>query len=158
MIIRKLRIKKFFNIGPAPNVIKLFTPCHLSKVFAPGRPFQTSLMFVCKAVAYPSEAAFRCSTLGQAPGQLRFESCKGSSVYLRVKKHTTLLQYGIKYFPYWQTPALVPNIRPGGYPIKLNFSVICTKIFTMYLHCNFFPKSDLIKLFTQKFLCNFVKM
>ncbi len=31
-----------------------------------GMAFQPSLKFVSKAAAYPSEATFRCSTLGQA--------------------------------------------------------------------------------------------
>jgi len=30
----------------------------------PGKPLQPSLMFVGKAGAYPSEAPFKCSTLG----------------------------------------------------------------------------------------------
>jgi hypothetical protein len=33
-------------------------------VFVSGKPFQPSLMFQGKAGAYPSEAPFRCSTLG----------------------------------------------------------------------------------------------
>jgi hypothetical protein len=33
-----------------------------------GKPFQPNLMFAGKARAYPSEAPFRCSTLGQALG------------------------------------------------------------------------------------------
>jgi hypothetical protein len=37
-------------------------------MFVPGRPFQPSLIFVDKAGAYPSEAPFKCSTLGSAPG------------------------------------------------------------------------------------------
>jgi hypothetical protein len=36
-------------------------------VFVPGKLFQPNLMFVAKAVAYLSEAPFRCSTLGQVP-------------------------------------------------------------------------------------------
>jgi hypothetical protein len=32
-------------------------------VFVPGKPFQPDLMFVNKAEAYPSEAAFRCTAL-----------------------------------------------------------------------------------------------
>ncbi len=34
------------------------------KLFVPGKPFQPSLMFAGKARSYPSEALFRCSTLG----------------------------------------------------------------------------------------------
>ncbi len=33
-------------------------------VFVLGKPLQSSLMFAGKAVAYPSEAPFRCYTLG----------------------------------------------------------------------------------------------
>jgi len=33
-------------------------------VFVPGKPFKPSLIFAGKAGAYPSEAPFRCSTLG----------------------------------------------------------------------------------------------
>jgi hypothetical protein len=33
-------------------------------VFAPGMPFQPSLMFAGKARAYLSEVAYRCFTLG----------------------------------------------------------------------------------------------
>jgi hypothetical protein len=50
------------------NVIKPFKAviCHCSdliNVFAPGKPFQPSLIFAAKARAYPSEAPLRCSTL-----------------------------------------------------------------------------------------------
>jgi hypothetical protein len=38
------------------------------RVFVPGKPFQTSLMFVGKARTYPTEEPFRCSTPGWAPG------------------------------------------------------------------------------------------
>jgi hypothetical protein len=40
-------------------------------MFVLGKPFQLSLIFACKAKAYPSEAPFRCSTLGLAPGLTR---------------------------------------------------------------------------------------
>jgi hypothetical protein len=45
------------------DVIKLFTGVsntfpELAKVFVPGKPFQTSLMFAGKFRAYPSEAPF----------------------------------------------------------------------------------------------------
>ncbi len=40
----------------------------ISRVLVHGKPFQPSLMFAGKARAYPSEAPFRCSTLGQARG------------------------------------------------------------------------------------------
>jgi len=39
-----------------------------SRVFVPGKPFQPSPMFSGMGGAYLSEAPFRCSTLGQAPG------------------------------------------------------------------------------------------
>jgi hypothetical protein len=35
-----------------------------ARVFAPGKPFQPGLMFSGKAIAYPSEAPFRCNTKG----------------------------------------------------------------------------------------------
>ncbi len=38
-----------------------------ARVFVLGRPFQPSHMSASKAAAYPSEATFRCSTLGLAP-------------------------------------------------------------------------------------------
>ncbi len=37
-------------------------------MFVPGKPFQSSLMFLGEAGAYPSKVPFRCSTLGLAPG------------------------------------------------------------------------------------------
>jgi len=37
-------------------------------MFVPGKHFQPSVIFASKARAYPSEALFRCTTLGQAPG------------------------------------------------------------------------------------------
>jgi hypothetical protein len=36
----------------------------ISLRFVPGKPFQPGLGFARKARAYPSEAPFRCSTLG----------------------------------------------------------------------------------------------
>jgi hypothetical protein len=39
----------------------------------PGMLFQPSLMFVGKAVAYPSEASFRCSTLGHSTIRLKIK-------------------------------------------------------------------------------------
>ncbi len=36
-------------------------------MYVPGKPFQPSLMFAGKAGAYPSEAPFRCSSLGSYP-------------------------------------------------------------------------------------------
>jgi hypothetical protein len=38
-------------------------------VFVPAMPFQVSLIFVGKAVAYPIEDPFICSTLEHAPGR-----------------------------------------------------------------------------------------
>jgi hypothetical protein len=51
-------------LAPGPNVIKLFTDViyEWPKQFVPRTPFQPGLMFVIKVGAYPSEAAFRCST------------------------------------------------------------------------------------------------
>jgi len=37
-------------------------------LFVLGKPFQPILMFAGKAGAYPSEAPFRCCTLGYAAG------------------------------------------------------------------------------------------
>ncbi len=39
-------------------------PFNGARVFVPGKPLQPSLMFLGEAGAYPSEAPFRCSTLG----------------------------------------------------------------------------------------------
>ncbi len=36
-------------------------------VMSQSNVFQSSLMFTRKAGAYPSEAPFRCSTIGKAP-------------------------------------------------------------------------------------------
>jgi hypothetical protein len=36
---------------------------HLVTLFVTNKPFQPSLMFVCKAGAYPIDQAFWCSTL-----------------------------------------------------------------------------------------------
>ncbi len=41
---------------------------NIDTVFVPGKPLQPSLVFAGKAGAYPSEAPFRYSTLGQATG------------------------------------------------------------------------------------------
>ncbi len=57
---------------PGHNVYKTFYGRNLRivairytlYVFIPGKLFQPSLMFAGKAGAYPSEAPFRCSTLG----------------------------------------------------------------------------------------------
>ncbi len=54
---------------PGANVIKLF--CLLFADFRNKLEcllFKSSLSFAGKARTYPSEAHFRCSTLGQAPG------------------------------------------------------------------------------------------
>jgi hypothetical protein len=55
--------------APVANVIKIFTAVSYdfslkARAFVPGKPFQTSLIFVGKARAYPSEAPLRCSTQG----------------------------------------------------------------------------------------------
>ncbi len=39
----------------------------IDRVFVPAKPFQPSLVFASKIRVYPSEAPFRCSTLGEAP-------------------------------------------------------------------------------------------
>ncbi len=48
--------------------MKLFTNFLNKLVFVPGKPFQPSLMFAGKTGVYLSEAPFRCSNIGQAPG------------------------------------------------------------------------------------------
>jgi len=55
------------------NVIKLFTAVSYkfsqkAREFVRGNSFQPSLMFVGNSGAFLSEAPFRCSTLGKAPG------------------------------------------------------------------------------------------
>ncbi len=64
--------KKFYTIGPGPNILKLscplFTNFRNKLAYGPGKPFQPSLMFVGKAGACLSEVAFSCSSLGEAPG------------------------------------------------------------------------------------------
>jgi hypothetical protein len=74
MKIRTLRTIKYYNIGPGPDIIKIFTIViykFLSqvRVFLLCKPFQPSLMFACKAGAYLSVELFRYSTLGKDPGQ-----------------------------------------------------------------------------------------
>ncbi len=51
-------------LGPRANVIKLFTAFHNKLELVPGKPLQPCLMLTGKAGAYPSEAPFRCSSLG----------------------------------------------------------------------------------------------
>ncbi len=62
------------TLTPVANVIKLFTAVSyefslLARVFVPGKPFQPSLMFAGKAVAYQSEAPFKVlhSRIGSWP-------------------------------------------------------------------------------------------
>ncbi len=64
-------------------------------MFVPGRPLQPRQMFVVKAAAYPSEAPFRCSTLGSAPGLTR----KHWTWLERParNKHTSLLRKIVNY-------------------------------------------------------------
>jgi hypothetical protein len=50
-----------------------FTNIRNKQVFIYSTAFHTSLIFVSKAVAYPSKAPFRCSTLGQAPSLTKVE-------------------------------------------------------------------------------------
>ena len=61
--------KSFITLAHGANVIQLFTVVSYKflyqvRVFAPGKTFQTSLLSVGKAGAYPIEDLFRCSTLG----------------------------------------------------------------------------------------------
>ncbi len=39
-----------------------------ARVFVPGKPFESILMFASKARVYPSEASFGCYTLRKASG------------------------------------------------------------------------------------------
>jgi hypothetical protein len=51
-------------------------------MFVPGKPFQPSLMFACKAGAYSSEATFRCPTLEKAG-----KACQGDTLaYYKKRK------------------------------------------------------------------------
>jgi hypothetical protein len=67
-------------------------------VFAPGKPFQSSLMFAGKAVAYPSEHLSDAPPL--APGLIH----KHRLERLARSKHSSLLRRRL---------ALPTNIRPG---------------------------------------------
>ncbi len=63
------RILFDYMLHPGLIVKKLFLLVNLqtfvkSYVFVPGKPFQPSLMFVGKAVGYPTEEPFMCSDLG----------------------------------------------------------------------------------------------
>jgi hypothetical protein len=69
-------------------------------MFVPGKLFQPSLMFVGKTGAYPSEAPFRCSTLGYAPGlihklQTRLEKLARNKCSSLLRK---FVNYGCKKF------------------------------------------------------------
>jgi hypothetical protein len=75
----KNEVKMFYNINTRAYRYKLFTaviykcsaiqpgkpeePDEPDKPSKPGKPFQFSVMFASKAVAYPSQAPFRCSIL-----------------------------------------------------------------------------------------------
>ncbi len=59
-------------------------------MFVLGKPLQPSLMFAGKAVAYPIEAPFSYSTLGQAPSLTRLGR-------LAMEKHSSLLQKVVTY-------------------------------------------------------------
>jgi hypothetical protein len=48
--------KTFYN-----RILRIFI---ITRVFVPGKPFQPRLVFVGKTGAFPSEALFRCYTLG----------------------------------------------------------------------------------------------
>ncbi len=60
--------KGFITLAPVANVIKTFCPftnfCNKLECFS-CMFFQSSLIFACKAGAYPSKAHFRCSTRGK---------------------------------------------------------------------------------------------
>jgi hypothetical protein len=53
---------------PGPDLVKRFNSVineffYYARVFVPGKPFQISLMFASKAVAYSSGTPFKDSTL-----------------------------------------------------------------------------------------------
>jgi hypothetical protein len=61
--------RKPVSYGPRAQLYKTFlskVKDFRNQVFAPAKPLQPILMFESKPGAYPSEASFRCSTLGQA--------------------------------------------------------------------------------------------
>jgi hypothetical protein len=51
-------------MGPSDQCYKTFSEFTIFHVFVLGKPFQHCVMIAGKAGAYPSEAPFRCSTLG----------------------------------------------------------------------------------------------
>jgi hypothetical protein len=59
----------FITMAPGACTIKLFVPVIYrfllkARVFVHGKPLQPNLIFVVNVRACPSEAPFRCSTLG----------------------------------------------------------------------------------------------
>jgi hypothetical protein len=70
--------------SPGASIVKPFTAVIYrfslkAKEIVSGKPFQPSLMLVSKVGTYPSEAPFRCSTLGRllvSPANIRL-SWKG---------------------------------------------------------------------------------
>jgi hypothetical protein len=60
-------------------------------MFVPGKPFQPSLMFA----GVPSEANFRCSTVGLAPGLTHNHETRLE--LLAKNKHFSLLQKSVNY-------------------------------------------------------------
>ncbi len=64
-------------------------------MFAPGKSFQPCLIFGSKARAYPSEAPFRCSTLGYAPGLTHKHKTRLGR--LARDKHSSLLRKSVNY-------------------------------------------------------------
>ncbi len=77
--------------------LKLFTAVIY---IVPGKPLQPSLLFVGKAEACTSEAPFRCSNLGLAPGLTHKHLTRLER--LARDKHSSLLRksanYGCKKF------------------------------------------------------------
>jgi hypothetical protein len=55
-------------LGPYSQHFILFATYEWAQNGRIDRPFQPSLMFVCKAEVYPNETPFMFSTLGQTPG------------------------------------------------------------------------------------------
>ncbi len=81
----------------------------------PQQAFPASSLVCDKAGAYPSEAPFKCSTLGQAPGLAHEHSTRLER--LAKDKHSSLLRKSVNY------------VRKKFYRIGACFGMRC---FTLY--------------------------
>jgi hypothetical protein len=68
--------KCFLTLCPIVNLINLVNFLTKARMFVPGKPRRSILMFSDEAKAYLSETTFRCSTLRWAPS-LTLKRCKG---------------------------------------------------------------------------------